>query len=57
MVRLLPGRNGRFAWVLQYAYALRIRWTGLPVFGNGIDGVGAKGIDNMFWTCFRYYLP
>ena len=24
---------------------------------NGPGGVGAKGIDNMFWTSFRYYLP
>jgi hypothetical protein len=25
--------------------------------GAGTPGIGAKGIDNMFWTSFRYYLP
>ena len=24
---------------------------------NQRQGTGAKGIDNMFWTSFRYYLP
>jgi hypothetical protein len=42
---------------MQYAYALRQAWTGAPVSTNGPNGVGAKGIDNMFWTSFRYYLP
>jgi hypothetical protein len=51
------GDYGRVRLGLQYAYALRQSWTGLPVSGNGPNGVGAKGIDNMFWTSFRYYLP
>ncbi len=25
--------------------------------GRAASGIGAKGIDNMFWTSFRYYLP
>ena len=25
--------------------------------GQVQSGIGAKGIDNMFWTTFRYYLP
>ena len=57
MVRLLQGR----LWPLAPGSAVRLRraqsWTGLPVAGNGPDGVGAKGIDNMFFTSFRYYLP
>ena len=51
------GDYGRVRLGMQYAYALRQSWTGLPVSTNGPNGVGAKGIDNMFWTSFRYYLP
>jgi hypothetical protein len=49
------GDYGRVRLGMQYAYALRQSWTGAPV--TGPNGVGAKGIDNMFWTSFRYYLP
>jgi hypothetical protein len=51
------GDYGRVRLGMQYAYALRQSWTGLPVSSNGPNGIGAKGIDNMFWTSFRYYLP
>jgi hypothetical protein len=51
------GDYGRVRLGMQYAYAVRIGWTGAAVSGNGPNGVGAKGIDNMFWTSFRYYLP
>jgi hypothetical protein len=50
------GDYGRVRLGMQYAYALRQSWTGAPVSGSP-NGVGAKGIDNMFWTSFRYYLP
>jgi TolA-binding protein len=52
------GDFGRARLGMQYAYALRQSWTGAPVSGSGFPGgVGAKGINNMFWTSFRYYLP
>jgi hypothetical protein len=51
------GDYGRLRLGLQYAYAVREGWTGGTVSGNGPNGVGAKGVDNMFWTSFRYYLP
>ncbi len=52
------GDYGRVRLGMQYAYAFRQSWTGALVSGSGINGgVGAKGIDNMFWTSFRYYLP
>jgi hypothetical protein len=51
------GDYGRVRLGMQYAYALRQAWTGAVVSTNGPNGVGAKGIDNMFWTSFRYYLP
>jgi hypothetical protein len=49
------GDYGRLRQGIQYAYAVRQSWTGLPV--SSPNGVGAKGVDNMFWTSFRYYLP
>jgi hypothetical protein len=51
------GDYGRVRLGMQYAYALREGWSGAVVSSNGSNGVAAKGIDNMFWTSFRYYLP
>jgi len=51
------GDYGRVRLGMQYAYTLRQSWSGAAVSTNGPNGVGAKGIDNMFWTSFRYYLP
>jgi len=47
---IYKGDHGRLRQGIQYGYAVREGWSG----GSGI---GAKGIDNMFWTTFRYYLP
>jgi hypothetical protein len=44
------GDHGRFRQGFQYGYAVREGWS-------GAGGIGAKGIDNMFWTSLRYYLP
>jgi hypothetical protein len=44
------GEHGRFRQGIQYGYAERDAWSGL-------NGIGAKGIDNMVWTSLRYYLP
>lgn len=44
------GEHGRLRQSIQYGYAVRNGWS-------GVGGIGAKGIDNMFWTSFRYYLP
>jgi hypothetical protein len=44
------GEHGRLRQSIQYGYADRAGWS-------GVGGLGAKGIDNMFWTSFRYYLP
>ena len=51
---IYKGDHGRFRQGFQYGYAVREGWSGALV--NGV-GVGAKGVDNMFWTSFRYYLP
>jgi Skp family chaperone for outer membrane proteins len=44
------GDRGRLRQSIQYGYAVREGWS-------GASGIGAKGIDNMVWTSFRYYLP
>jgi Skp family chaperone for outer membrane proteins len=44
------GEHGRLRQGLQYGYFVRDGWS-------GAGGIGAKGIDNMFWTSFRYYIP
>jgi hypothetical protein len=53
---IYKGDRGRFRQGIQYGYAVREGWSGAPLSG-GTVGIGAKGIDNMFWTTFRYYLP
>ena len=47
---IYKGDRGRFRQGFQYGYAVREGWS-------GASGIGAKGIDNMFWTSLRYYLP
>jgi TolA-binding protein len=47
---IYKGEHGRLRQSIQYGYAVREGWS-------GASGIGAKGIDNMFWTSFRYYLP
>ena len=51
------GDYGRLRQSIQYGYATRQSWSGAVVSTNGPGGVAAKGIDNMLWTSFRYYLP
>jgi hypothetical protein len=49
---IFKGDKGRLRQGFQYGYAVREGWS-----GAGSPAIGAKGIDNMFWTSFRYYLP
>jgi hypothetical protein len=68
--RLYSGPRGRFQWGLQYSYFQRSSWVAcgsnltpaVPCSGsvNGVTLVTngqPKGIDNMFFTSVRYYLP
>ncbi|MGB7134418.1 MAG: hypothetical protein WBD46_03980 [Acidobacteriaceae bacterium] len=52
---LYNGPKGRMRFGLQYAHFERDLWSG--VGGTTNPGGGAKGVDNMFWTSFRYYVP
>jgi hypothetical protein len=47
---IYKGDRGRFRQGFQYSYAVRQGWS-------GASGIGAKGIENMFWTSLRYYIP
>lgn len=53
------GEHGRFRQGFQYAYSVREGWGGAAPAKSpaGTPGIDAKGIDNMFWTSLRYYLP
>jgi hypothetical protein len=54
-IKLHSGPKGRLQFGPQYSYVSRDAWTGLgPVTGTS---VAPHGIDNMFMTSFRYYLP
>jgi hypothetical protein len=47
---LYKGDRGRLRQGFQYGYVVREAWS-------GAGGIGAKGVENMFYTSFRYYLP
>jgi len=49
---IYKGDRGRLRQGVQYGYAAREGWS-----GAGSPGVGAKGIENMFFTTLRYTLP
>jgi hypothetical protein len=49
------GPKGGLRFGLQYSRWERDLWSGAG--GTANPGGGANGIDNMFWTSFRYYLP
>ena len=55
---IYKGDRGRFRQGFQYGYAVREGWSGTSTAGSiSNPATGAKGIDNMFWTSLRYYLP
>ena len=55
---IFKGDHGRLRQGIQYGYAVREGWSGTGTAGALSSPLnGAKGIDNMFWTSFRYYLP
>jgi hypothetical protein len=47
---IYKGDKGRLRQGFQYSYAVREGWS-------GASGIGAKGIENMFFTSLRYFLP
>jgi hypothetical protein len=53
-IKVYNGPKGRMQFGPQYSYLIRDAWA-----GTGPSGALVKphGIDNLFYTSFRYYLP
>jgi hypothetical protein len=57
-IKLHSGPKGRLQFGPQYSYVSRDAWTGNSSLVTGTFApVAPHGIDNMFFTSFRYYLP
>jgi hypothetical protein len=54
---LHQGPEGRFQWGLQYSYLEKFAWSGGGDVTAGAPGIAPKGIDNLFFTSIRYYIP
>jgi hypothetical protein len=52
-IKAHSGPHGRIQFGPQYSYVSRYAWTGT----NGAGLWAPHGIDQMFFTSFRYYLP
>ncbi len=53
--KLTDGPKGSLRYGLQYSWFNRNLWSGAG--GTTNPGGNANGIDNMFFTSFRYYVP
>jgi hypothetical protein len=56
-LRLYHGPKGRLQIGPQYSYLIRNAWSGSFTAGGTGPFVSPHGIDDMFMTSFRYYLP
>jgi hypothetical protein len=54
-MRMYNGPKGRIQWGPQYSYVSRNAWAGAGATAG--TSLSPHGIDNMFMTSFRYYLP
>jgi hypothetical protein len=59
--KIYNGPKGRLQWGVTYSYLEKVAWTGNATTNVApppiINSQRPKGIDNMVWTSFRYYLP
>jgi hypothetical protein len=55
--KFYQGPKGRFQFGMQYSYLAKVAWSGTGGVPAGGTPISPKGIDNMIWTSFRYYLP
>jgi len=57
-IKMYNGPKGRLQFGPQYSYLVRNAWVGNGTATTGsFAPVAPHGIDNMFMTSFRYYLP
>jgi hypothetical protein len=55
--KFYQGPKGRVQFGLQYSYLAKDAWSGTGGVAAGGAAISPKGIDNMVFTSFRYYLP
>src|ERR1700688_549351 len=55
--KFYQGPKGRVQFGVQYSYLSKVAWSGTGGVPAGGSAISPKGIDNMVWTSFRYYLP
>ena len=56
-LKMYHGNKGRLQVGPQYSYLVRNAWAGSVTGTTAGPFVSPHGIDNMFMTSFRYYLP
>jgi len=54
--RFYSGPRGRMQFGMQYSYVTRQTWAGVPSTNPPLSG-SPEGVDGMFFTSLRYYLP
>jgi hypothetical protein len=55
--KFYQGPKGRFQFGVQYSYLTKSAWSGTGGVAAGGRAISPKGVDNMIFTSFRYYLP
>jgi hypothetical protein len=55
--RFYQGAKGRVQFGVQYSYLTKSAWSGRGGVPAGGVAISPKGVDNMVFTSFRYYLP
>ena len=55
--KFYQGSHGRLQFGLQYSYLAKVAWSGTGGVPAGGAAISPKGINNMVFTSFRYYLP
>jgi hypothetical protein len=56
--RFYKGPKGTIQFGSQYSYYVRNTWSGVaPASGPGTGDTTPHGVENMWFTSFRYYLP
>jgi hypothetical protein len=56
-IKLRSGPKGRLQFGPQYSYVSRNAYAGTYTNSSGTFSTSPHGIENMFMTSFRYYLP
>jgi hypothetical protein len=55
--KFYQGSKGRMQFGIQYSYVAKDAWSGTGGVATGGAAISPKGVDNMIFTSFRYYIP